>query len=36
MEDSVLLRMSEILEHYGDSRWELEPMSSNAYQERRD
>ena len=36
MDDSVLLRINEILKHRDDRRWELESMSCDAYQERRD
>ncbi len=36
MDDANFLHTSEILEHRDDQRWELEPKSSEDYQERRD
>jgi Family of unknown function (DUF6335) len=36
MDDSNFLHTSEILEQRDDQRWELEPKSSEDYQERRD
>jgi Family of unknown function (DUF6335) len=36
MDDSNFLHTSEILEHRDDKRWELEPKSSEDYEERRD
>lgn len=35
MDDANFLHTSEILEHRDDQRWELEPKSSEDYQERR-
>lgn len=36
MDDSALLRTNDILEERDDARWELDPMSSEDYQERRE
>jgi Family of unknown function (DUF6335) len=36
MDDPNFLHTSEILEHRDEQRWELEPKSSEDYQERRD
>ncbi|MFE1746106.1 DUF6335 family protein [Coleofasciculus sp. H7-2] len=36
MDDRAFLRTNEILEQRDDRRWELDPMSSDDYQERRD
>jgi Family of unknown function (DUF6335) len=36
MDDSNFLHTSEILEHRDEQRWELEPKSSEDYQDRRD
>lgn len=36
MDDRAFLRTTEILEQRDDRRWELEPTSSEDYQERRD
>lgn len=36
MDDSNFLHNSEILEHRDEQRWELEPKSSEDYQDRRD
>lgn len=35
MDDQALLRTSEILESCDDRRWELDPMASEDYQQRR-
>jgi hypothetical protein len=35
-DDRAFLRTNDILEERDDSRWELDPMSSEDYQERRD
>ena len=35
-DDSVFLRTNDMLEERDDSRWELDPMSSEDYQERRE
>lgn len=36
MDDHAFLRTNEILEERDDRRWDLDPMSSEDYQERRD
>jgi hypothetical protein len=36
IEDNALLRTNEMLEQRDDSRWELDPMSSEDYAERRE
>ncbi|MBD2384986.1 DUF6335 family protein [Cylindrospermum sp. FACHB-282] len=36
MSDYAFLRTNEILEHRDDARWELDPKSSEDYQERRE
>ncbi|MBE9227984.1 hypothetical protein IQ264_21410 [Phormidium sp. LEGE 05292] len=36
MDDRAFLRTTEILEQRDDRRWELDPVSSEDYQERRD
>ncbi len=36
MDDGTFLRTNEILEQRDDRRWELDPTSSEDYQERRD
>lgn len=36
MDDKAFLRTNEILEQRDDRRWELDPMSSEEYQERRE
>jgi hypothetical protein len=36
MDDSNFLHTSEILENRDETRWELEPKSSEDYQDRRD
>jgi hypothetical protein len=36
MDDAALLRTNDILEERDDSRWELDPMSSEDYQNRRE
>lgn len=36
MDDQAFLRTNEILEERDDRRWDLDPMSSEDYQERRD